>query len=151
MAKSPRKPTGFGDAPAKPKGLAERQAPFAPALDLAAIFAAYGFRCAFTSADLTKAAQIDPLGNLLRLGPGDPDFANALPATEDAIFAYERGHLAIGTRRQFLVALDVIDPEFVDKLNPIGRLNPPEHGPGPDPRLFKSHREAFAAGLIAPR
>lgn len=133
------------------RGLAETQAPFAPAIDLSALFAAYQFRCAFTGADLSAAAGIDPMGNLLRLGPGELNFANALPATEDAIFAYERGHLAIGTRRQFLVALDVISPELVESLNPIGQLTPPKSGPGPDPALFKAHREAFAAGLIDPR
>lgn len=116
-----------------------------------AYLCAYAFRCAFTGAALLDAARIDPAGNLLRLGPGDLTFANAMPACDDAIFAYERGHLAIGTRREFIVALDVIAPELVERLNPIGRLAAPDSGPAPDPWLFKSHRDALAAGLIDPR
>jgi hypothetical protein len=122
---------------------------FGAATLLGRIYAAYGFRCAFTGTELVEAAGIDPAGNLLRLGPGDLTFANAVPACDDAIFAYERGHLAIGTRREFLVALDVVSPELLERLNPVGRLTAPESGPGPDPWLLKSHRDAFTAGLIA--
>ena len=129
----------------------EAQAPFAgAALDLGPVFVAYGNRCAFTGADLSGRAASDPLGVLLDLAPAAPMAAGRLiPAMPDAAYAYERGHLALGSRFEFLVALDRIDPELLERLNPIGRLAmPADPAFAPDSRLLKAHREQFAEGLI---
>ena len=140
MAKLPRRPSGFG----------EGQTPFGPNPQLAAVHTAYDLCCAFTGASIAGEARADPLGSVLRLdttGPIAPD--TVVPACLDAIYAYERGHLAIGPRFEFLVALDRINPEFLERLNPAGRLTVPA-----DPAfhlsasLLKAHRHAFAEGFI---
>lgn len=120
---------------------------------LDALFAAYDMRCAFTGESIAAHAAIDPLGVLLLLGApptgGAIQASLAIPAVADAIFAYERGHLAIGARGEFLVALDRIAPELLERLNPIGRLAlPTDPAFRPSPAALRAHREAFAAGLI---
>jgi hypothetical protein len=132
------------------RGFEEAQAPFAPAVDLAAIYAAYGYRCAFTGADLTAEARADPVGWLLRLDPaGGLVAGNLVPASTDAIWAYEQGHFAIGTRNEFLVALDVISPEFLERLNPTGRLTlPADPAFAPGTAVLKAHRDEFADGWL---
>ena len=136
------------------RGFREAQSPFAAqTVELSAIFAAYGFRCAFTGADLRREAAADPLGALLRLSPSaTPQFSSAdsfIPACADAIWAYERGHLAIGTRFEFLVALDVLSPEFLERLNPLGRLDlPADPAFYPNLEALATHRQAFAEGLV---
>ena len=108
------------------------------------VFAAWDFRCAFTGVDLSREAKVDPYGALLRLQiPEDPTLlppGSAIPACLDAIWAYEQGHLGIGGRGEFIVAMDVISPEFLETLNPIGRLTPPsdEHHQ-PDRRILDAH------------
>ncbi|MBI4923208.1 MAG: hypothetical protein HY834_15815 [Devosia nanyangense] len=134
------------------RGLEEAQSPFAvQAVELSAVFAAYGVRCAFTGADLRREAEVDPLGTLLRLDPaGDLSPGNCIPACADAIWAYERGHLAIGSRFEFLVALDIVSPEFLERLNPLGRLNlPADPAFTPNRETLATHRRAFAEGLIS--
>jgi hypothetical protein len=133
--------------------LGEAPARFVGAPPSGGIHAAYGFVCAFTGRDLSAEARIDPRGALLVLG-ADPltnDPTLLIPATLDAIHAYERGHLALGHRYNFLVDLERIDPEFLLTLNPIGRLRLPD-----DPAHYPSigaltaHLVAFAAGRIPP-
>jgi hypothetical protein len=134
-----------------PSGFEEAQSPFAgTAADVAAIYAAFGHRCAFTGRSLRAEAGADPLGSLLRLAAEAPVApGNVLPAGMDAIHAYERGHLAIGARNEFLVALDRIDPEFLERLNAIGRLSlPADPQFAPNAALLKIHREEFAEGFI---
>ena len=134
-----------------PSGFEEAQAPFATAgVDMAAIYDAFGYRCAFTGDDLSAEALADPLGALLRLNGAAPIVpGNVIAASLDAIHAYERGHLAIGPRSEFLVALDRIDPEFLERLNAIGRLSlPADPQFHPNAALLKIHREAFAEGFI---
>jgi len=129
----------------------EAQAPFAgPALDLSAIYATYQHRCAFTGVDLSAEAAADPLGTLLNLTPTAAAApGRVIPASLDAIYAYERGHLAIGPRFEFLVALDRISPEFLERLNPTGRLSLPDDAAfHPNAALLKAHRDAFAKGFI---
>jgi hypothetical protein len=139
LASKPRKkkaPTGFSEA----------QTAFvaAPPSDLAAIYAAYDRKCAFTGVDLTRESVADPIVWLLRVGPGKADL---IPATSDAIYAYESGHLAIGPRYNFLADLEVINPEFLETLNPIGRLAVPEKKSlRPSLRALKAHRDKVAAG-----
>jgi len=85
--------------PRRSRGFKETQARIV-ADPLATIFGAYGNACAFTGRDLTAEAAADPRGYLLNLG-ADPlatDPALLIPATLDAIHAYERGHLALGPR-----------------------------------------------------
>lgn len=131
------------------KAFEETQAPFTGrAPDLAATFAAYDFHCAFTGDDLHAEAAVDPLGALLLL-TGRPARSAMVPACLDAIYAYEHGHLALGPRYNFLVDLERIDPEFLERLNPIGRLALPEDAAlHPPQALLKAHREAVAEGLI---
>ena len=136
----------------QPAGLDEIQAGFVNvAALLPKLFDAYGGRCAFTGEALGEAISRDPSGVLLHLAPGTGTILgdDAIPACPDAIFAFERGHLALGERYEFLVALDRISPEFLDRLNPIGRLTlPSEAGLLPDPRMLAAHRADFAAGRI---
>jgi hypothetical protein len=133
-----------GKTPKKPRGFKETQARLT-ADPLASLFAAYGFVCAFTGKDLRAEAAADPRGTLLILGP-DPltdDPTLLIPACLDAIHAYERNHLALGARYNFLVDLETIDPEFLERLNPIGRLTAPS-----DPAFYPS-QAALTPHLIA--
>lgn len=129
-----------------PKGPEFDEAQLGFAADtMASAFAAYGYACAFTGQDLRAEAMSDPRGYLLNLA-GNPLVAELnlfIPATLDAIFAFERGHLAIGVRYNFLVDLERINPEFLERLNPIGRLRLPA-----DPAAMPS-RGALAASVIA--
>ena len=130
--------------PGKPRGFKEVQARLA-ADPLAALFAAYGQSCAFTGRDLRAEAAADPRGYLLNIGadPLTTDPALLIPACLDAIHAYERGHLALGPRYNFLVDLETIDPELIEALNPVGRLNAPS-----DPAFYPS-QAALTPHLIA--
>lgn len=115
---------------------------------LVPVFLAYAYKCAFTGEDISAEALADPLLPILRLAdqltPG-----SVIPASVHAVHAYERGHLAIGPRFEFLVALDRIDPEFLETLNPIGRLTlPADPAFHPNAALLKAHRDAFAEGFI---
>lgn len=136
--------------PQDPEGFEEAQAQFVTPAALQAILAAYQYRCAFTGSDLTREALADPLGTLLRLnGAGPVAAGNVIPADLDAIHAFERGHLAIGPRFEFLAALDRISPDFLERLNPIGRLTlPTDPLFYPNAALLKAHREEFAEGFI---
>lgn len=128
--------------PKQPRGFREIQQP----LDvLTPIHAAYGFACAFTGRDLRAEASADPRGYLLNIGadPRTTEPALLIPACLDAIYAYERGHLALGPRYNFLVDLETIDPEFLQALNPIGRLTAPS-----DPSFHPS-QSALTPHLIA--
>ena len=107
-------------------GFDDRQGRFA-ADALASIFAAYEHACAFTGHDLRVESAADARGYLLNLSgnPLSEDRTMLVPATLEAIHAFERGHIAIGPRYNFLVDLEFIDPEFLERLNPIGRLRVP--------------------------
>jgi hypothetical protein len=113
--------------------------------------ARYGFVCAFTGHDLRAEAAADPHGALLVLGadPHTDDPRLLIPATIDAMHAFERGHLALGHRYNFLVDLERIDPEFLLTLNPIGRLRLPDN-PDHHPSIgaLTAHLVAFSAGRI---
>ena len=130
--------------PRRPRGFKEAQARIA-ADPLAAIFGAYGYACAFTGKDLHAEAAADPRGYLLNIGtdPLTVDPTLLIPASLAAIHAYERGHLALGPRYNFLADMETIDPELLEALNPIGRLTAPS-----DPSFYPSHA-AMTAHLIA--
>jgi hypothetical protein len=131
-----KRPRGFGEA--QPRSLVAAD-------PLAALFEAYGFACAFTGKNLRAEAAADPRGYLLNIG-SDPltvDPTLLIPASLDAIHAYERGHIALGPRYNFLVDMETVAPELVEALNPIGRLKLPS-----DPALHPS-QSAMTAHLIA--
>lgn len=134
-------------APKKPRrvrGFKEVQARI-DADPLASVFEAYGFVCAFTGKNLRAEASADPRGYLLNIGPNplSTDPTLLVPACLDAIHAYERGHVALGPRYNFLVDMEAIDPELLEALNPIGRLAAPS-----DPSFYPS-RAALTPHLIA--
>lgn len=135
-----RRPGGFDDA----------QGPLgSDAMALEALFAAYDRACAFTGQPLGVEARVEPRGYLLNLSdnPLTTDPTLLIPATLDAIFAVERGHLAIGPRYNLLVDLERIDPELAERLNPIGRLRLPEDSAlRPSLGAMTPHLIAFATG-----
>jgi hypothetical protein len=149
VAETPRKPR----KPRKTRGFGEAQAPFgAVGASLAPVFEAYGYRCAFTGDDLHREAAADPYGAVIRLRGTSNAPADVIPACIDAIHAFESGHMALGTRHEFLVAKDVINPEFDERLRPIGHLDLPEQTAfHPDATLLHRHRQAFCEGRIATR
>ena len=135
------------------RGFREVQQPFAAAADLGVVFAAYGYACAFTGKSLKTEAEADPRGYLLVIGTdqltSDPTLL--IPASTNAIHAYERGHLALGSRYNFLVDLERVDPEFLEELNPIGRLRLPDSVElQPNLEQLGAHRAKFAAGEFDP-
>lgn len=150
--KTPRKPgRPKNPKPArKSKGFGEVQGQFSPsALAAQAVFAAYGYACAFTGTPLKAEAAADPRAYLLNLtnDPHATDPTMLIPATLDAIFAFERGHLTIGPNYSFLVDLQHIDPEFLERLNPIGRLRlPADSALAPSAAGLTPHLIAFATG-----
>ncbi len=123
----------------------EARSPFvAAATELDAIYAAWDYCCAFTGEDLRREAAADPLGWLLRIGPGDGP-GQLIPAATDAIYAYENYHLALGANGAFLVALYRVAPELLERLNPAGHLfSPADPVFMPNPAALKAHRTAFA-------
>ncbi len=149
MAKPPGK-SGKPPRPRKARGFGEAQAPFQVGQrSLAALFEAYGFACAFTGKNLRAEVAADPHGSVVRLDGAVTMPGTVIPACLDAIHAFERGHLSIGTRYEFLVALDRIDPEFLERLNPIGRLSlPADPRFNPDAALLAVQRAKFAEGLL---
>ncbi|HVY51135.1 MAG TPA: hypothetical protein VHA07_06185 [Devosia sp.] len=113
------------------------------------IFQSYGFACAFTGRSLRAEADVDPRGYLLDIGarPPSSDPTLLIPASLDAIHAYERGHLALGPRYEFLANLATISPELLEALNPIGRLAlPADASLRPSPAALTAHLIAFLRG-----
>jgi hypothetical protein len=137
----------------RPKGFREVQAPFVgPDQGLASLFADYGFACAFTGADLRAEAEADARGYVVAIGdnPATTDPTRLIPASLDAIHAFERGHLTLGLDYNFLVDLERISPEFLETLNPIGRLRLPASAAGrPSQQALAAHRDAFVAGTLS--
>jgi hypothetical protein len=141
----PRKPKRTGA-----KGFGEVQgSSFAAVVTLPQLFLAYGEACAFTGTGLAAEAAADPRGYLLSLTDDSTSLDPTLliPASLDAIFAFERGHLAVGPSYNFLVDLEHISPEFLDRLNPIGRLRlPSDPAYAPSQIALTPHLIAFATG-----
>ena len=88
----------------KPRGLGEASGTFVAADSLAAIFDAYDNSCAFTGRSLLAEAAADPRGYLINLSSDsastDPTFL--IPASLDAIFAFERAHMAHKPKNEYL-------------------------------------------------
>ena len=139
--------------PTRSKAFEEVQAPFAGAAGLSDFFAAYGYACAFTGADLSREIAADPLLAVVRLSsleaPAQLHFDLMLPAIPDAAYAYERGHLAIGPRFNFLLDWSRINQTFARRLTDSLRLpTAPEFMP--NVLALREHREAFAADAFPP-
>ena len=137
--------------PSRSKAFDEIQAPFAGAAGLRDFFEAYGYACAFTGADLSRGIAADPLLAVVRLSsldaPAHLHFDLMLPAIPEAAYAYERGHLAIGPRFNFLLDWSRIDQTFARRLTDSLRLpTSPEFMP--NLHALREHREAFAAGAF---
>jgi hypothetical protein len=97
--------------------------------------------------NLSAEILADPYGAVVRLRGASNMPGDIIPACLDAIHAFERGHLSLGRRAEFLVAKDVIDPELEERLRPIGRLElPTDHAFHPDPELLRRHRSEFLEG-----
>jgi hypothetical protein len=133
-----------------PAGFDEAQTPFGRSdTDLYALFVAYDFRCAFTHADLTAEIKADPLQALLRLRGASNAIGDVIPATLDAIYAFERGHIALGPDYEFIVALDRINPEFLGTLAPTGRLKiSGSQKYYPRKSLIQAHRRNMVEGRL---
>jgi hypothetical protein len=134
--------------PKRPKGLSEAQRAFRVEVTPADVLAAYGHACAFTGRNLSAEARADPRGVVLVLG-GDPlttDPTLLIPACLDALYAFEQRHLALGPHYNFLIDLETISPEFLESLNPIGRLRLPSDPVfRPSPAALARQRAAFTA------
>jgi hypothetical protein len=137
--------------PGRSKAFDEVQAPFAGAAGLRDFFAAYGHACAFTGTDLSREIAADPLLAVVRLSsleaPAHLHFDLILPAIPAAAYAYERGHLAIGPRFNFLLDWSRIDQTFARRLTSALRL-PASPEFMPNLNALREHREAFAAGAF---
>lgn len=67
---------------------------------------------------------------------------NFLPMTAEAEIAWKAGHITLGPDFGFQVAKHRIDPEFEERLVPIGKLSlPPEPSHWPDVEQIAFHRD----------
>lgn len=152
----------FDDDPGSPtywqKLFAEASTPFEaepelkPTLETlrslyASVLAGYGYTCAMTGRRYAPPQEL--LHEDLQLVPIRPlssggalHVSNFLCLETDAANAFRAGHLAIGPALQLLADLSVVDPELLERLNPIGRLSLPHADVAqPDPLALAYHRE----------
>lgn len=106
--------------------------------------ARYGFRCALTG---QAFAPGDPALHVVALQPlalgGPLHVGNFLPMCEAAAFEFEHGHIAIDAHLGLMAHLDRVDPELLEKLNPLGRLiDPAKPDQRPDAQALAFHRKA---------
>jgi hypothetical protein len=143
-------PTIAGVAPLdKNKGFAEGQAGFEFALDLAAYYASYGYRCAFTGTDLRPEIDANPLVPLLRLVSSRELRADlVIPACADAREAYRTGALSIGATYDILVSARRCPKTLRDRLS-HGLLLPASPEFYPNLGVLADHAEDFVAGRFA--
>lgn len=155
------------DDPGKPDywlgGMAEAAAPFTHvdttaiqherlALFYAAVLRAYDSCCAMTGErgkpalgvmlDGLEVVAIRPLAD-----GGALHVSNFLCLSDAARTAFEAGHIAVGPELELLVDLSRIDPELLERLNPLGRLRRPEGAQAqPDPAALAHHRATLFVG-----
>lgn len=108
------------------------------------VFAAYGHRCAFTGlSERYRLAPPDSIGLVPirpRLEGGSGRATNFLPMSAGARRAWSEGHMMLGRRLEIVVSLDRIDPELLERMNPLGRLAAPADAAlGPDPEALRYH------------
>lgn len=118
----------------------------------AAVLRAYDNRCAMTGVrgkpalgvmlDGLEVVAIRPLADA-----GALHVSNFVCLSEAAQTAFEAGHIAIGPGLELLVDLSRIDPELLERLNPLGRLRRPEgHQAQPDQAALAWHRGTVFVG-----
>ena len=105
------------------------------------------YRCVFTGARF-KPSSTRPHPHLrvvairARALGGPLHVRNFLPMTAEAETAWNAGHISLGPGFGFQVAKHRIDPEFEERLAPIGKLSlPPEPSHWPDVEQIAFHRE----------
>jgi len=129
----------------------------APSLDsltelYAAVLRAYGHSCAMTGIGGKPALGVmrDGLA-VVAIRPlaegGALHVSNFLCLSDAAKTAFEAGHIAIGPELELLVDLSRIDPELLERLNPLGRLRQPEGAQAqPDRAALAQHRATIFVG-----
>ena len=157
---------GKEDDPSDPaywnKFLGEGHTPFEPEPDhtpdidtlrslYAAVLSNYNYTCAITGRAYPPPAEL--LHDKLEVTPIQPlhlggalHVSNFLCLEPEASQAFRAGHLAVGPQRQILADLSLVDPELLERTNPIGRLHLPELDVArPDPQALAFHRRHFFA------
>ena len=152
----------FDDDPGSPlywqKLFAEASTPFetepeqGPSIDTlrglyASVLSSYDHTCAMTGVrfappeellhDELQIAAIRPLPQ-----GGQLHVSNFLCLERHAANAFRDGHLSIGPRLELIVDLSRIDPELLERLEPLGRLRLPSSDVAqPDLAAISYHRE----------
>jgi hypothetical protein len=130
----------------KNNGFNEGQAGFELALDLAAYYDSYGYRCAFTGADLRAEIDADPLVPLLRLVSSRELSADlVIPACDEAREAYRAGAISVGATYDILISARHCPKALLDRLSP-GLLLPASTAFYPNLLVLADHAEDFVAG-----
>lgn len=117
-----------------------------------AVLNAYGNSCAMTGIAGEPALGVMLSGlEVVAIRPlaagGALHVSNFLCLSDAARTAFAQGHIAIGPELELLADLSNIDPELLERLNPLGRLRPPEGEPAqPDASALAWHRNAVFLG-----
>ena len=143
MAKRPPRSKGFGEA----------QAGFDTASEIDLIFAAYGYRCAFTGASLKGLNEADAGASLVRLySTQSPQFVHrdlVIPGVAEIANAFRNGHIAIGPHYNFLLDWSRIDRDLASRLNDDGHLRLPPEEFFPNRDALREHRDMFSSGRLS--
>lgn len=105
------------------------------------------YRCVFTGAQFAPGEsrphpQLKVVAIRSRALGGPLHVRNFLPMTAEAEAAWNAGHITLGPGFGFQVAKHRIDPEFEERLAPIGKLSlPPEPSHWPDVEQIAFHRD----------
>ena len=130
-------------------GFREEQATFGLALDLAVFYASYGYRCAFTAADLRQEINADPLAPLLRLvSSGELRADLVIPACAEAREAYRSGAISIGASYDILISARRCPQALRDRLSRAGLVLPASERFYPNMLVLAEHAEDFVAGRL---
>jgi predicted restriction endonuclease len=146
-----------GDPQYWQKLFAEESVPFEPELTssntvdtlrglYSSVLADYEYTCAMTGVNFGVPQEF--LHDALAIAPirpldsgGKLHVSNFLCLENRAAHAFRAGHISVGPRLQLLVDLSRIDPELLESLNPIGRLNTPRVDVAmPDAEALAYHR-----------
>ncbi len=105
----------------------------------------WGYRCAFTgeafpSTSIDSGLEVVAIHAREAGGPLHVD--NYLPMSATVARAWREGRLSLGPGLDFLVTLNGLDPDLLERLDRSGRLLPPVDGSaGPDQRHLAWHRD----------
>ena len=105
----------------------------------------WDYCCAFTGERFARTGRPHPMLHVVAIYPreagGQVHVRNYLPMTAAAKLAWTAGHLTLGPDLSFVVNKRRIDPEFEERLRPIGALLPPvDGGQAPDEANVAYHR-----------